>query len=299
MIRPEPLKKGDCIGIVSTARKISPEELQPAIDIIEGWGFKVRTAPHLFEEHHQFAGTDEQRLGDIQGFIDDPEVKAILCARGGYGTVRIIDDINFIPLIENPKWIGGYSDVTVLHNKLTKLGIESLHCSMPVNFEGNTPAALDSLRDALTGKPIQYQIPPHPFNHAGQVKAKLTGGNLSMLYSQTGSDTSMKTEGALIFMEDLDEYLYHIDRMMNNLLRNGYFKNPAGVIIGGMSAMNDNTVPFGETAEEIIHRHLKEFDFPVCYNFPAGHLPDNRTLIFGRAAFLDITEKEVTLTFDG
>lgn len=299
MRRPAPLHKDDRIGIVSTARKISRAELQPAITRIEGWGFQVQTAPHLFEEHHQFAGTDEQRLSDIQGFIDDPEIKAILCARGGYGTVRIVDDINFLPLIENPKWIAGYSDVTVLHNKLSRLGIESLHCSMPINFKSNTPEALNSLQDVLSGKPLSYSFATHPFNKTGKARAKITGGNLSIIYSQTGSDTALKTENQILFIEDLDEYLYHIDRMMYNLRRNGYLEKPAAVMIGSMRDMNDNQVPFGETAEEIIHRHLKDADYPVCFGIPVGHLDDNRALIFGRPLTLEVSDENVKITFDG
>ncbi len=299
MIRPPSLVNGDTIGIVSTARKIGPDELEPAISILKQWGFKVRTAPNLFQEHNQFAGTDNQRLQDLQAFVDDPEIKAILCARGGYGTVRIIDDLDIRPLLNSPKWIAGYSDVTVLHNQLSRLGIESLHSTMPINFSTNTTEALESLRKALMGDTLNYTIPAHPFNRLGIASGVVTGGNLSMVYSQAGSLTSLKAFKNLLFLEDLDEYLYHIDRMMYNLKRNGYFTSPAGVIIGGMSDMNDNKVPFGETAEEIIRRHLSAFNYPLCFGFPAGHLADNRTLIFGRNATLNVSEKEVILTFNG
>lgn len=298
MITPEPLHAGDCIGIISTARKISKQELQPAIDQLTEWAFEVKTSAHLFEQQNQFAGTDAQRLEDLQTFIDNPEIKAILCARGGYGTVRIIDQVNFLPLIENPKWICGYSDVTVIHNKLSKLGIESLHCSMPVNFSSNTTAALNSLRQALGGEPLQYEIPSHPFNQMGTAEGPITGGNLSMLYSQTGSETALETQGKILFLEDLDEYLYHIDRMMQSLKRNGYFEKAAGVIIGGMTDMNDNTVPFGKTAEEIVHEYFSEYDYPVAFGFPAGHLDDNRALILGRKAVLEVGDT-VKLHYDG
>ncbi len=299
MIKPPPLVTGDTIGILSTARKISPSELQPAIALLQEWGFKVRTAPNLFKEYRQFAGTDNERLSDLQNFINDPDIKAILCVRGGYGTVRIIDKLDFNNLIEQPKWIAGYSDVTVLHNQLSKMGIESLHSTMPINFKSNTQPALESLKKALSGETLHYTIPAHSLNRTGMASGILTGGNLSMLYSQTGSPTALNTKHHLLFLEDLDEYLYHIDRMMYNLKRNGYFAKPAGVIIGGMSDMNDNSIPFGETAEEIIHRHLSEFSYPVCFGFPAGHLEDNRTLIFGRNATFNVTKNEVTLTFDG
>lgn len=297
MILPPPLLKGDTIGIVSTARKISPEELRPAINTIAQWGFKVKMAANLHSQHHQFAGTDEQRISDIQTFINDPSIKAILCARGGYGTVRIIDAIDFSAIKKHPKWIAGYSDVTVLHNKLSNIGIASLHSTMPINFATNATEALASLNRALTGQKLCYDIKPHPFNKSGIGEGLVTGGNLSMLYSQTGSPTAIRTNGRILFMEDLDEYLYHIDRMMYNLKRNRYLDAPAGVVIGSMGNMNDNAIPFGSSAEEIIHQHLAGYNYPVCFGFPAGHLPDNRTLIMGQKARLIVQADRVTLHY--
>lgn len=297
MIQPPALQPGDTIGLVATARKMSEEELQPAIKTLADWGFKVKKAPHLTGSFHQFSGTDEERLADLQEFIDSPEVKAILCVRGGYGTVRLMDEVDFSPLQMQPKWIGGYSDVTVLLNQLGRLGVESLHCSMPINFKTNTPMALQSLRQALSGEKLSYAVNAHPFNRKGTAQGPLTGGNLSMLYSQLGSPTSLSTAGSILFMEDLDEYLYHIDRMMYNLKRNGYLEKPAGVIVGGMGDMNDNIIPFGFSAEETIRQHLEKFSYPVCFGFPAGHLDDNRTLIFGRKATLKVSD-ETILEFD-
>ncbi len=299
MIKPPALNYGDSIGLVATARKISRKELQVAINILEEWGLSVQLAPNLFKAENQFAGSDAQRLSDIQSFIDNPEIKAILCVRGGYGTVRIVDQINFLPLIESPKWIGGYSDVSVIVNKLSRLRIESLHCSMPINFEKNSEMALDSIRKALFGEALNYTIPNHPLNTLGVGKGAITGGNLSMLYSQMGSDSALKTDGCILFLEDLDEYLYHIDRMMYGLKRSGYFENLAGVIVGSMSDMNDNTIPFGESAYEIIHRHFKDYSFPVCFGFPAGHQDDNRTLIFSRQATLEVEANQVNLSYHG
>ncbi|WP_417612542.1 S66 peptidase family protein [Owenweeksia hongkongensis] len=290
MITPPALKSGDTIAIISTARKISREELEPAVAEITKRGFKVLFGKNLFEEENQFSGSDTHRTVDMQACMDNPEVKAILCARGGYGTVRIIDKVDFSRFANSPKWICGYSDVTVLHNKLCNLGVESLHSTMPVNFTTNTPEALDSLFDALMGKSPEYHFESHPYNRKGVAEGKLIGGNLSMLYSQTGSNTALQTEGAILFIEDLDEYLYHIDRMMYNLKRNGYFENLAGVIVGGMSDMNDNTIPFGKTAEEIIRDHFAEYDFPICFGFPAGHVADNRSLIMGREVKLNVSE---------
>lgn len=288
MITPPPLKRGDTIGILSTARKISEEELAPAVRIFESWGFKIRYAPNLFKEDRQFAGTDAERASDLQAFMDDPSIKAIVAARGGYGTVRIIDQIDFSLFKRNPKWVAGYSDPTVLLNQLFNLGIESLHAPMPVGFASNTDTSLNSLKKALMGNPLATSFKAHPLNRSGIASGRVVGGNLSILYSLLGSSTALNTDGCILFLEDLDEYLYHIDRMVLNMKRNGYFSKINGLMVGGMTDMNDNTVPFGQTAEEIIYDAVKEYDFPICFQFPAGHQNDNRTLIFGREMTLDV-----------
>jgi len=290
------LNIGDKIGIISTARKISMEELKPSIKLLEEWGLKVVFGKNLFEEDNQFSGTVTQRSSDLQSMIDDDSIKAILCARGGYGTVQIIDKVDFSHLIKNPKWIIGYSDVTVLHSHLHQLGITSLHATMPINFEKNTPKALESLKSALFGLGNLTEINHHHFNRFGKVEGEIVGGNLSILYSLLGSDSDINTEGKILFIEDLDEYLYHVDRMMMNLKRNGKLKNLKALIIGGMSDMNDNTIPFGKTAEEIILEYIKEFDFPVCFNFPAGHLADNRCIRLGGKSVLEVNKNGVSLS---
>ena len=290
------LNIGDKIGIISTARKISLEELKPSIKLLEEWGLKVVFGKNLFEEDNQFSGTVSQRSSDLQSMIDDDSIKAILCARGGYGTVQIIDKVDFSHLIKNPKWIIGYSDVTVLHSHLHQLGITSLHATMPINFEKNTPKALESLKSALFGLGDLTEINHHHFNRFGKVEGEIVGGNLSILYSLLGSGSDINTDGKILFIEDLDEYLYHVDRMMMNLKRNGKLKNLKALIIGGMSDMNDNTIPFGKTAEEIILEYIKEFDFPVCFNFPAGHLDDNRCVRFGVKSVLEVNKNGVSLS---
>ena len=290
------LNIGDKIGIISTARKISLEELKPSIKLLEEWGLKVVFGKNLFEEDNQFSGTVSQRSSDLQSMIDDDSIKAILCARGGYGTVQIIDKVDFSHLIKNPKWIIGYSDVTVLHSHLHQLGITSLHATMPINFEKNTPKALESLKSALFGLGDLTEINHHHFNRFGKVEGEIIGGNLSILYSLLGSGSDINTDGKILFIEDLDEYLYHVDRMMMNLKRNGKLNNLKALIIGGMSDMNDNTIPFGKTAEEIILEYIKEFDFPVCFNFPAGHLDDNRCVRFGVKSVLEVNKNGVSLS---
>jgi len=295
MIIPKKIKVGDKIGIISTARKINLEELTPAIKMLEIWGLQVVLGLNLFEVDNQFSGTVKQRTADLQAMIDDESIAAILCARGGYGTVQLIDNIDFSNLKKTPKWIVGYSDVTVLHSHLNKLGIASLHATMPINFKTNVKESLASLKNGLFGNENNILCGPHPFNKFGKVEAEVVGGNLSILYSLLGSNSDVDTDGKILFIEDLDEYMYHVDRMMMNLKRNGKLKNLKALIIGGMSDMNDNTIPFGKTAEEIILEYIKEFDFPVCFNFPAGHLDDNRTLVFGKECTLEINENGVIL----
>jgi muramoyltetrapeptide carboxypeptidase len=296
MIIPQKLKVGDKIGLISTARKISLEELNPAILILESWGLKVVLGANLFSTDNQFSGTIQQRSDDLQSMIDNDTIKAILCARGGYGTVQIIDNIDFSKLKNNPKWIIGYSDITVLHSHLNNLGIASLHASMPINFETNTNESLTSLKNSLFGIEKSIECKVHPFNRFGKIKAEIVGGNLSILYSLLGSDLDIDTDDKILFIEDLDEYLYHIDRMLMNLKRNGKFAKLKGLIVGGMSDMNDNDTPYGKTAEEIISEHTKGYDFPICFGFPTGHLEDNRTIRFGLTSVLEITENGVSLS---
>jgi len=296
MIIPEKLVVGDKIGIISTARKITIEELKPPIKTLESWGLKVVLGANLFQEDDQFSGTVDQRTNDLQIMIDDNSIKAILCARGGYGTVQIIDAINFTNLKKNSKWIVGYSDATVLHSHLNNLGMASLHATMPINFEGNTNESLWSLKNALFGNLNNVECKAHPLNKFGKIEGDVVGGNLSILYSLLGSSSDIDTIGKILFIEDLDEYLYHIDRMMMNLKRNGIFGNLKGLIIGGMSDMNDNSIPFGKTAEQIILDYTKGYDFPICFGFPAGHLADNRCLILGINSILKICENGVSLS---
>ena len=297
IIRPSPLKQGDQVGIISTARKISKEELTFAKKTLENWGLEVVFGKNIFEEYNQFAGKDLQRAVDLQEMIDNPKIKAIICARGGYGTVRILDLVDFNGLKANPKWIAGYSDITALHSTLHNLNISSLHSTMPVNFETNTNACLESLKQALFGKPVSYSFPSNKLNRIGNSEGKVVGGNLSIIYSLLGSSSDIKTFGKILFLEDLDEYLYHIDRMMINLKRNGKLNNLAGLIIGGMSDMNDNTIPFGKNAIEIIAETVSEFDYPVAFNFPAGHIKNNNTILLGQKAKLEITINNSSLTF--
>jgi muramoyltetrapeptide carboxypeptidase len=298
MITPPSLHKGDTIGIVSTARKITIKELEPAIAIIEKWGLKAKLGRTIGLEDHQFAGDDITRANDFQEMMDDTSVKAIWCARGGYGTVRIIDMLDFSKFMKSPKWIIGYSDITVLHSHLYTMGIQSIHAQMPLDIEKKSEATQESLKKVLFGSPyrIEYET-RNTLNRIGTANGILVGGNLSVLYSLCGSKSALLTDDRILFIEDLDEYLYHVDRMIQNLKRNGLFQNLSGLIVGGMSDMNDNTVPFGRTAEEIIFDVVSEYNFPVCFNFPAGHVNNNNALMLGQEVSLDIHESGVRLTF--
>jgi len=292
MIKPPALIKGDKIGLVAPARKITQEELQPAVDIIRSKGFIPVYDERLFSADRQFAGNDKLRAVYFQHLLDNPEIKAIFSVRGGYGSVRIIDQLDFSVFNLYSKWLIGYSDFTVFHSHVNQqLGVQTLHATMPLNFGSNTPEALDGLFDVLQGNTPEYYLEQHPFNRRGDAKGILTGGNLSVLYSLLGSDSFPETEGKLLFIEDLDEYLYHVDRMMMALFRAGILSGLKGLIVGGMTGMNDNEIPFGKTAEQIIQEAVKKYDYPVCFGFPAGHIDNNMPLIMGAEVRLEVAEK--------
>ncbi len=296
MRTPEVLQAGDTVAIVSTARKISKAELAPAMELLSQWGLQYVLGETIGASEDQFAGDDTLRAKDFQQMMDDPNIKAIWCARGGYGTVRIIDQLDFSKFIKNPKWIIGYSDVTVLHSHLHSLGVSSLHAAMPLHIEKKTKETEESLRKALFGKSYTIETSAHPLNRNGTSEGMLVGGNLSILYSLCGSASTLDTRGKILFLEDLDEYLYHIDRMMQNLKRNGMLKDLVGLVVGGMTQMNDNTIPFGKTAEEIIAETVKEYNYPVCFGFPAGHGEGNEAMMMGKKVKL-VVDKHTTLTF--
>lgn len=297
---PPYLKPGDKIGIVSTARKITREELQPAVECFNKEGFEIVFGKNLFKEQNQFSGTDDERAEDFQRMLDNPEIKAILCARGGYGTVRIIDKLDFTSFKKNPKWICGFSDVTVLHSHIEKkFGIETIHSIMPVQLKklGGESEAAKTLVKSLKGGLLNYKFPAHELNREGNTKGVLVGGNLSILYSLLGSVSDIDTAGKILFIEDIDEYLYHIDRMMMALKRAGKLDKLKGLVAGGMTDMKDNTVPFGKTAEEIIVDAVREYAYPVCFNFPAGHIDNNCAIYLGRKVELDVGTNHSSLIF--
>lgn len=294
---PPYLKPGDTVAIVATARKHLNDDLQLAKSFLEAWGLNLKIGTSIGLDQNQLAGTDEERAADFQQQLENPNIKAIWCVRGGYGTVRMIDLVDFTGFKRAPKWVIGFSDVTVLHSHLNQMGIASIHGMMPVNIPRATDDAKESLRKALFGEPLSYQVPAHDMNRKGSASGELVGGNLSILYSLLGSVSAIDCQNKILFLEDLDEYLYHVDRMMMNLKRNGCLENLKGIIVGGMTKMNDNDVPWGKNALEIIQDVTQPYDIPIVYGFPAGHLPDNRALIFGKTVTLEVTDEGTKLMF--
>ncbi len=299
---PPTLRAGDSVALVAPARKITAAELEPAVRTLESWGLTVRLGATVGAADQQFAGADALRRADLQQALDDPTVRAVLCARGGYGTARILDDLDLRGVRASPKWIAGFSDPTALLAHLWRhTGLASLHATMPVLMgQPGHETADESLRALLFGEEVTYLSPAHPLNRAGQAHGRLLGGNLTVLHTLLGTASDVDWNGAILFLEDLDEYLYHVDRMLGHLARTGKLAGLAGLVVGHFSLMRDNTVPFGHSAYEIIRQHVDPYGFPVGFGFPAGHEPLNTAFIHGAEVSLHIsTEAGLSLTYTG
>jgi len=301
MITPPYLKSGDLVGIVAPARRIIMEEINDFINLLDSWGLKCKFGRNLFGSENQYSGTDEERAADFQEMLDDPQVKAIIPARGGYGSLRALRLIDFSKFEKNPKWIAGFSDITVFHCYLSKyLNTESIHSLMPLTYKPGireNEDSADSFRKALFGERLEYEVPSVYANRKGIATGEITGGNLSVLYSLNGTGFFPDMRGKIVFIEDIDEYLYHIDRMMLNLLLSGSLNNIKGLIVGGFTDLKDNAIPFGRKYEDIISDMVGKFKFPVAFSFPAGHQKDNRTLIFGRQMQLSVEDNLTKVSF--
>lgn len=295
---PPSLQKGDTIAILSTARKNIDDNLKPAIDLLHSWGLEVLIGKTIGLDNNQLAGTDAERAADFQQQLDNPNIKAIWCVRGGYGTVRMIDLLDFTKFKQSPKWIVGFSDVTVIHSYINNLNIATIHGAMPITVGKASVESIESLRKSLFGVSLNYEIPFDAANRLGNAKGEIVGGNLSILYSLMGSNAQIDCKGKILFIEDLDEYLYHIDRMMMSLKRCGCFDDLNGLIVGTMTKMKDNDIPWGKNANQIIEDVTKGYSFPILYNFPAGHFRDNRALIFGKQVSLELNATTSKLTFE-
>lgn len=286
---PPYLCPGDVVGLAAPARWAEENDIRFFRDSFEEQGWKVRTG-QVHRRFHQFSGTDTERLKDLQKMLDDPEVKAVIFVRGGYGSARLLDRIDFSAFALNPKWMAGFSDITSLHSAvLMRMGTAVLHSGMPYTYrEGKDAEGLISLVNALKGNLPAIEVPKDNMNREGRAQGILLGGNLSVLYSLTGTSYQIPGKGAILFLEDVDEYLYHIDRMMLNLKLAGMLEHLNGLIIGGMTDMHDNDTPFGKNAYEIIMEAVEPYDFPVCFGFPAGHREPNLALVLGREVHLEV-----------
>lgn len=294
MQHPPYLKKGSVIGITCPAGYVSNDRVAGAIDVLQLWGFRVKVGATVGSEYHYFSGTDEERLNDLQMMLDDPGIDAILMGRGGYGMSRIIDQLSFAKFAARPKWICGFSDITVLHNHVQALlGTPTLHSPMCGAFKPET-VNTEHIRQfyaALTGENIFYHLPPSPFNRLGTCEGIVTGGNLAILAHLTGSASEVNTEGTLLFIEDVGEHLYQIDRMLLNLKRAGKLEQLKGLLVGSFTETEDTERPFGQTLEQIIFDKVREYDYPVCFHLPCGHQDENYTLTLGMQHRLIVNEQ--------
>ena len=302
LIQPPFIKKGDTIAIVAPSGilKNRTQEIKKAKALLNSWGLHVVLGKHLFNQNNHFAGTDYERYEDLQSAMDDKSIKAIWCARGGYGTVRVLDKLNYSSFKKNPKWIIGYSDITALHNQLHIEGFESVHAMMCSSLQDNfeeIEQTIATFKDALFGEALNYTLKGSDYNKPGTITAPIVGGNLTVLQTMLGSKTSLETSGKILFIEEIGEYLYSIDRMIYALKRSGYFEKCNGLIIGDISKIKENSTPFGQTYEEIILEATKEYNFPILFGFPSGHEDTNKAIFLGREIKMKIGEKKSTVEF--
>jgi muramoyltetrapeptide carboxypeptidase len=295
------LQKGDRVALVAPARAIHQSEIQDFLDLAtREWGLEVQTEPELFNRDHQFAGDDPTRIAAFQKLIDDPGVKAIFCCRGGYGTTRILNSLDLTAFRKHPGWIIGYSDITALHALLNREGIESMHAMMPFSYTAGRPevqSSAESLYKALFQEVGDYHFPAHTLNVEGYASGELIGGNLSVIYSLQATPWQYQPRNKILFLEDVDEYLYHIDRMMMNLQASGFLEGLSGLIVGYMTDMHDNETSFGMDAFHIISSAVKPYGYPVGFGLPAGHQDPNNALIIGRKVSLEVSTGRSTLRF--
>jgi muramoyltetrapeptide carboxypeptidase len=299
---PRYLKKGDTIGLVAPAGFMDVEKLEACIETLDSWGYTVKMGATTHSSStNYFSGTDDERLADLQQMLDDHEVRAILCIRGGYGISRIIDRLSFKKFKKHPKWIIGFSDITVLHaHLLSNYKIASLHAPMASAFAkyGSEDPYLQSWKDAVEGKPAHYECEPHPLNKPGEARGQLVGGNLSLITHLVGTASDLKTKKRILFLEDVGEYLYNIDRMFLQLKRSGKLQHLAGLIIGGFTATKDTTRPFGKNVYDIIYEHIADAKFPVCFGFPVSHEKENYALKVGTKYHLRINNTGSRISTD-
>ncbi|MCJ8290584.1 MAG: LD-carboxypeptidase [Crocinitomicaceae bacterium] len=294
---PASLQKGDLIAIVAPAKSIEREHVLFAKAFFEKEGFRVEISKNCLGEHHYFSGDEAQRLIDFQSALDNPEVKAIICARGGYGCVQLLDRIQWAAQLREPKWIVGFSDVTYLHQRMQRHEIASIHGTMPLNFQQNSEEALSTLIGCLMGKPSEISWKPNEYNRLGTATGTLVGGNLSILYALLGTDDQIDFENSILYIEDVGEPIYAIDRMFYAFSKAGIFDKIKGLIVGGMTNLSDTAVPFGKCYEEVILSHFDYRKIPIAFNLPAGHIDDNRALILNANVALTASQNTSQLSY--
>lgn len=298
MIIPPYLKPGDKVALVASSRKVSEDDLSFAIDTLQKWGLQPVKGKHLLATHNQWAGSDELRAEDLQWAVKDESIRAVFFARGGNGIIRIVDKVDFSKLKTFPKWFVGYSDVTILHMHLNKFcNCASLHAPMLTVYAKNAEST-ESIRKCLFGERTSYSFPAHELNRMGHAQAELIGGNLSLIHTLSGTREDLQTEGKILFIEDVDENLHHLDRIMIHLKRSGKLANLAGLLVGGLTDMKDDPIPFGLSPEEIVWDAVKEYDYPIAFGFPAGHMERNLALYLGRDAKLVVSADKCSLEYD-
>lgn len=296
---PPYLKKGDQVGLVCPSGFMPYEKTTECIRVLQEWGYQVVVGKTVGHQFHYFSGTDAERLADLQSMLDNPDIKAVLCARGGYGMSRIIDQLNVKVFKKNPKWLIGFSDITVLQAHIYQtLKTATLHAPMAGAFQdkGANNEYVLSLKKALSGKLTKYVCPAHPLNRIGKASGELIGGNLSLIAHLIGSASSYQTKGKILFLEDVGEYLYNIDRMLIQLKRAGMLSSLSGLIIGGFTEMKDTITPFGQNVYTILNSHIAEYDYPVCFDFPVSHATTNYALKIGVMHSLQVGKKQVQLS---
>ncbi|RYH76400.1 LD-carboxypeptidase [Flavobacteriaceae bacterium 144Ye] len=303
MTQPPYLKVGDTVAIVAPSGilKNRQHEVQQASDLLKSWGLNVVVGKHVFSQDNHFAGTDNERCEDFQNAMDDPTISAIWCARGGYGAVRILDKLDFTKFKMKPKWLIGYSDITALHSLFHNQGFETIHAMMCVSLTKDLEGleqTVATFKSAIFGETLTYTLAGTNYNRVGTASGELVGGNLTMLHTMLGSETSIDTSGKILFIEEIGEYKYHIDRMLQSLKRAGYFDNCAGVIVGDMTKLRKNTTLWGTSIEQLVLDALADYDFPIAFNMPAGHEDDNRAMFLGRTVQLTVGTEQSTVVFE-
>lgn len=298
MICPPYLKPENTIGIVCPSGFMPKERTNKAIETLQQWGFQVKLGKTIGQQYHYFSGTDEERLADLQNMLDDPSIHAILFGRGGYGLTRIIDQINFSTFVKQPKWLIGFSDITILHTHLLRqYNISSIHGPMAGTFMdyGVDNLSIQSLHKIILGEKMDYSVSTHPLNRTGKAEGKLIGGNLSLLTHLIGTKSDLPYKDAILFIEDVGEYIYHIDRMFRQLKRSEKLQQLNGLIVGGFTEMKDTNISFGKSVYDIIDEIVKEYPFPVCFNFPVSHGAENVALKYGMNCKLNVDTEKVIL----